>query len=121
MGVSASAVLASAGERYGAAPEYLWASTPDYAVLRHPASGKWFAVLMPIPQVKIGLPGEKIVDVLNIKADPLMIGSLRKKAAYFPAYHMNKQHWVSILLSAVAEEQEVLELLDFSFRLAAKK
>lgn len=45
---------------------------------------------------KLGLPEDKTVDVLNIKCDPMMIGSLRMKEGFFPAYHMNKENWISI-------------------------
>ena len=38
------------------------------------------------------------MDVLNVKSDPLLIGSLRGQDGYFPAYHMNKEKWLSIQL-----------------------
>ena len=34
----------------------------------------------------------------NVKSDPLLIGSLRGQDGYFPAYHMNKEKWLSIQL-----------------------
>lgn len=112
------AVFAYAKEQYGAVPEYLWAKTPDSAVLRHPGSGKWFAVLLQVDPSRFGLPGEAALDVLNVKCDPLLAGSLRGKAGYFPAYHMNKQHWISIALPLVADLSEVLPLLQLSYHLA---
>ena len=41
---------------------------------------------------KLGLPEAGIIDVLNVKSDPLLIGSLRGQDGYFPAYHMNKEN-----------------------------
>ena len=47
---------------YGAAPEYLWARYPDYAVLRRSDSKKWFAVIMDIPFEKVDSRKSGIVD-----------------------------------------------------------
>lgn len=41
----------------------------------------------------LGLPGAEEVPVLNLKADPRLIGPQREKPGFFPAYHMNKEHW----------------------------
>ena len=36
------------------------------------------------------MPGDESIDVVNLKCDPLLIGSLRSEPGFFPAYHMNK-------------------------------
>ena len=33
----------------------------------------------------------------------------------FPGYHMNKQHWISVLLDGTVSEQRVRDLIDMSF------
>ena len=42
---------------YGTGPEYLWADSPDTAVFRHPASRKWFAILMDVAPEPAGPSG----------------------------------------------------------------
>lgn len=69
---------------FGTEAEYLWADTPDAAVFRHPASRKWYAIIMAVPQSRLGLSGEKTVDVLNIKCGPILSGSLRIQPGFFP-------------------------------------
>lgn len=54
---------------------------------------------MDVPKNKIGLEGEERIDVLNIKCDPVMIGSLLMNDGYLPAYHMHKGRWISIILN----------------------
>lgn len=79
-----------AKEIYGAEPDYPW---NDWnCVLRHKNNKKWFALVVEINARKLGLAEDKTVDVLNIKCDPMMIGSLRMKEGFFPAYHMNKEN-----------------------------
>ena len=73
---------------------------------------------------KIGLADQDVVDLLNIKCDPILIGSLITQEGFFPAYHMNKENWISILLSEESEEifnQQIENLLDLSYELTIEK
>lgn len=106
---------------YGTKPEYLWASLPDAAVLRHSSNQKWYAVLMPVQGKKLGLDSEDFFDVLNVKCDEQLIGSLRETEGFFPAYHMNKEKWVSVLMNEKTDERLVLSLLEMSFSLTETK
>lgn len=69
---------------------------------------------------KLGLDENRIIDILNVKCDPLLIGSLRSKSGYFPAYHMNKEKWLSIALDGSVQEDEIKDLLDMSYKLTQK-
>ena len=79
------------GDRFGTEPEYLWADEPGFAVFRHPASKKWYSIIMDVPSSKLGLTGERLIDVMNVKCSPIMIGSLLMEKGFLPAYHMNKK------------------------------
>lgn len=102
-------------------PEYLWASDPNYAVLRHPGSKKWFAILMNLPPARLGLPGEEIIDVLVLRCGPALTGSLLAQEGYYPAYHMNKANWVSAPLSGPVAEEEFFSLLTLCYDAVAPK
>lgn len=75
-------VLTFALEQYGTEPEFLWASYPDYAVLRH-RNGKWYGIVMDVPREKLGLSGQGCVDVLNVKCEPDLIGAFRQRDGFF--------------------------------------
>ncbi len=62
-----------------------------------------------------------IIDVLNVKSDPLLIGSLRGQDGYFPAYHMNKEKWLSIQLGKPELDDAIKDLLSLSYELTAPK
>ena len=53
---------------------------------------------MNVPEHRLGLPGDGSVNVLDVKCDPRMIGSLLSEKGFLPAYHMNKSTWISVLL-----------------------
>ncbi len=111
-------VIQYAIEQQGAEPEHLWAKYPNYVVLRRPGSRKWYALFMDVERRKLGLPGEGTVDVLDIRCDPLLAGSLRDSKGFLPAYHMNKDHWLTVLLDGTVSEEEIVSLLDMSYGLA---
>ncbi len=102
---------------YSTDPEYPWASAPGYAVFRHVSNRKWFAVIMDLPKEKLGIDGEGIIDVLNLKCDPILIGNLRKEKGFFPAYHMNKTYWITVALDGTADSKQIKWLLALSFDL----
>ena len=106
---------------YGAAPEHPWADEPEFAVFRHESNRKWFALFMTVARFRLGLPGEGDIAVVNLKADPRLIGSQREKLGFFPAYHMNKEHWLTAALDGSAPEDEIKALLAMSFGLTAPK
>jgi predicted DNA-binding protein (MmcQ/YjbR family) len=116
-----NAVLKFIEEQYGTIPEYLWVKFPNYAVFRHQENRKWFAILMDVPVRKLGLPGDSTTDVLDIKCDPIMIGSLLNITGFLPAYHMNKFYWISILLNGSVPKEDIFGLLDLSYNLTKKK
>lgn len=114
------AVLQNIESRYAAEPEYLWAKYPTYAVFRRQNNRKWFAVLMDVPGDKLGLPGKDSIDILDIKCDPKLAGSLRAGHGFLPAYHMNKSHWITVLLDGSVSMEELMPLLDMSYDMAGR-
>ena len=61
------------------------------------------------------------MQVVNIKCDPIMVGSLRLEPGFFPAYHMNKEKWLTIALDGTVPAQRIQMLIDISFGLTAPK
>lgn len=96
--INRDVILNYAFSTYGTEPEYPWESSPDNAVLRNTMSGKWYAIIMCVKRQILGLDSDGFVDVMNVKCDPILVGSLRMKNGFLPAYHMNKDKWISILL-----------------------
>lgn len=115
--ISREEVLTYVKEKYDVKPDYPWIRTPNSAILRHQKNRKWFAAIINVTEDKLGLSGNKLVDVLNLKCEPLFIGSLTSESDVFPAYHMNKEHWISVLLNSSIPKKKVCELIDLSYEL----
>ena len=103
-------------KQYGTVPEYLWSKSPDSVVLRH-KNGKWYAVLMTVEKSKLGLEENDLVDIMDVKCDPEMTSMIIQTYGFLPGYHMNKQHWITILLDGSVSEAKTLDFLDMSYDL----
>ncbi len=104
-------------EYYGVSAEFPWPKYPTFAVYRHKSNKKWFAVIMEIPNEKIGINRQGNVTVVNLKCDPMMIGSLLLEEGIHRGYHMNKKYWITVSLDGSVEKQKTEMLLDISYNL----
>lgn len=105
--------------QFGAEPDFTWPDTPDYCVFRC-QNEKWFALVMRIKYKQLGLTGDENVWVVNIKADQTEIPNLIDHKSIFPAWHMNKKHWITVLLTAVTDFGKLCELTLKSYELVSK-
>ena len=110
--------------RFHSSPEFLWADFKG-AVLRRGDSGKWFACVMEVQsrlfdKTRAGSAcGMLPAVIVNLHLPPAEVAALKEKGPpFYPAYHMNKTHWISVELSAVSLD-ELIELTAASFKLAA--
>ena len=103
-------------KKYRVSPEYPWAKYPEFAVFRHSDNGKWFALTMEVPADRLGLQGVDPLPVINLKMDDMLLRSMiLEEDGILPAYHMNKLHWITVLLDGRVPEDEVFDLLDMSY------
>ncbi|MCQ2082833.1 MAG: MmcQ/YjbR family DNA-binding protein [Lachnospiraceae bacterium] len=118
-----SEVIKIINETYSVEAEYLW-DGETHAVFRHPASNKWFGIIMEVKKKNLHISGYKnsdeTEDVMNVKANPILIEDLLHEETFLPAYHMNKKYWVSIRLKLVTKDA-LKKLIDESWNLIKPK
>ena len=112
-------IMAKVQEKYGNQLEYLWEKSPDTAVLRHEGNQKWYAVFMRISWTKLDKGREGLVEAVNLKHD--QVAELLSHKGIYPAFHMNKRYWISLVLDDSLSDDEVLDLLEISWNLTLKK
>ncbi len=91
----------------------------DSMVFRHKDNKKWFALVMQVKKNKIVGQDERLVDVLNLKCDPILRQALLQNTGIYVAYHMNKLHWISVILEEM-ELKDLAPLVEISFDLTKK-
>ena len=106
-------------EKYGTIPEEPWEDN-NHATIKTSNSKKWYGIFMSIPYKTLGLEKSGKIDVLNVKLNPDLIENLIDKKHFFPAYHMNKKYWITILLDSDTDLNLVKSLIDKSFKLVEK-
>ena len=89
---------------YGTLPDYPFDEDCETAVLRHADNRKWYALVMRVSRRKFGLDSDEVIDVVNLKLPTEMFGSFGAADGVYPAYHMNKLHWISVLLPDAPED-----------------
>ena len=112
-------VFAWVKQQYGTEPDYPWQD--GNAVLRHKRNRKWYGLVMEVGREKLGLTGYGTAEVINLKCNPDLIGSLRERPGFHPAYHMNKEQWISVRLDGSVTEGEIKDLIDLSYGLTEPK
>lgn len=103
-------------KKYKVTPEYPWRRYAGNAVFRHTDNNKWFALVINVPGDKFGLSDPGYVDVINLKINDMFFRDLiLQENGIMSAYHMNKIHWISVLLDGTVPEDRVFDLIDMSF------
>ena len=108
-------------DTYSVEPDHPFKMDDVSCVFRHADNRKWFALTMNIPYRTLGIQWDGSVDILDIKCDPILIGSLRGKPGFRTAYHMSKDKWITILLDGSAAREDVIPLVAMSYDLTKTK
>lgn len=108
-------------KKYKVKPQFPWAPKAEHMVFKHSKNKKWFALIMGVTGNKLGLETGDIVEVINLKCDTDLSANIRMSKGILPAYHMNKKHWISVILDERVADDTVKSLIDLSFELTAVK
>ena len=113
-------IIEYAKEKYGDEPEYLWEDLPDAAIIRRKDNRKWYVLFMTVLPKRLGLDGEEPIEIVDLRFDVDELPNKIDNVCYFAGYHMNKKHWITILLDGSVALDEILDYVDKSYALAKK-
>ena len=91
-------------DSHGTIPDYPFDDLHETAVLRHADNRKWYAIVMRVSRRKFGFDSDEVIEVVNLKLPTEMFGSFGASDGVYPAYHMNKLHWISVILPDASED-----------------
>ena len=80
---------------------------------------KWYALLSDVEYNKLNKNTDITtkVKILNVKYPTDKILEIIDNKNIFPAYHMNKKHWISIAIDKNIKLETIKELIDISYSL----
>ena len=89
---------------YGTVADRPFGKYPQVLALRHGNNNKVYALIMDVSPRKLGIDKDGSIEIVNLKLPNEMFGAFGKSDGVFPAYHMNKLHWISVALPYAADE-----------------
>ena len=108
-------------EKYSDIPEFLWEKLPYCGVFRNQKSQKWYGIIMQIDRSKLDKNRRGEIECLNIKLSPEEVLELQKENGFYPAYHMNKKSWITVVLDETLKDATIMELIEKSYNFSAGK
>ena len=114
-------VLKYAKNKYGSEAEYLWEKFPRNAVCRREDNQKWYFAVLSVKADRLGFDTDDIIEVIDIRAEREDVPNLLKQDNIYPAYHMNKRSWITVVLDGSMSREELYSRIDKSYELAGKK
>ena len=100
--------------------EFLWPKFSNNAICRRQDNQKWYIAFMKITADKLGLNEKEPIEIIDLRVDNNKLNSLLDYKTFFPAYHMNKQSWITINLDSVKHIEQIYDLIRASYALALK-
>ncbi len=127
-------------DTYGINPDFPFedSNTPVY---RHKTNRKWFAIVLSVKKSKLKpieetnvndfeeksifenqikgrkkkIKDDEIIDIVNLKCPADVFETVWLNPDIYPAYHMNKNHWISVPLDGSVDTETISFLLGKSF------
>ncbi|MBR2577197.1 MAG: MmcQ/YjbR family DNA-binding protein [Firmicutes bacterium] len=121
-------VLAEFGEK----PVFPFKKIEGAGVFENPDNGKWYGLIMEVDRNKLKKPGtlsggkargssqntgstedmpKHMTEAMNVKVRPETVPELTKREGIYECYHMNKKHWVTVVLEDEVPDEDIMSLL----------
>lgn len=115
----ANRLSAQIAEKWNETPDAPFKKYPQTGVFRNPDNQKWYALITTVSQGKFEPNldkdnSEKRIEIINVKADSERIADLVQRDGIYPAYHMNKKHWITIALDERVSDARLFALISHS-------
>lgn len=147
----ANRIARNVRKTYGDGVEHTFPKYPEVGVFRDGPTQKWYGIVMAVSRARLERlsaekfakdRGEKLppepkkkgnapqdqdahpedeIEVLNVKLDPVKIPLLEKADGFYPCYHMNRNHWITVALDGTVSDDYIMELLAESRALSIRK
>ena len=117
-GKISSEVIDYCNNKYGENHVNPFKKHPDILAMVN-EKNKWYALLLDVEYNKLNknIDITTKVKILNLKYPTDNISDIIDNQNIFPAYHMNKKHWISVVLDKNIKLETIKELIDISYSL----
>lgn len=147
----ANHIAAKVLNKWGEGVDHPFSKWPSYGSFRNADTQKWYGLVMNIPRSKLKSKEQSVdeaapksrqvqkgsaansasagnigktdpeIEVLNVKVAPSRLNDFLEEPGIYPAYHMNKKSWVSIILDGTVPDERIMGMLEVSRRFSTSK
>ena len=117
----ANRITNSVIQKYSNEPEFLWKTFPGIGVFRNPETNKWYLVISDLERSKIQKDKKGLVEIALIKLSPENVEKQLKNKHIYPAWHMNKKYWITVILDDSLKDEYIMDLIEESHSFTVKK
>ena len=100
--------------------KFYWEKFPRNAICRRKDNQKQYLAILSVKGSKIGLETDEVVEVIDLRVPKDKISYILQCNNIYPAYHMNKKSWITIVLDNSINMTDIYEYIDESYLLAKK-
>lgn len=102
-------------DNYNTVLEFPWDKFPGYGVFKNKKNNKWFSLIFNININKLDKNKSGEIEGINLKIDSKKISELLELESFYPAYHMNKKYWITVILNDTVTDEELFSLIEESY------
>jgi len=106
---------------YNQVLDFPWEKYSGYGVFKNKENDKWFGLIFNIDINKLDKKRHGEVEGINLKLDSEEIINLLQRDGFYPAYHMNKKYWITVILNDTIKDEEIFSLIEESYSYTISK
>jgi predicted DNA-binding protein (MmcQ/YjbR family) len=105
----------------GALSDHSFEEDRTVTIFRRADNNQRFAALKNVGRRSVDAGQAGRIDILNVSLEPRLVASLQAREGFRPAWRMNRNRWVTILLDGTVTDDEIRSYLDMAYKTAGRK
>jgi predicted DNA-binding protein (MmcQ/YjbR family) len=94
---------------------------PTVTIFRRADNNQRFAATKNVGRRSVDAGQSGRIDILNVSLEPRLVTSLREREGFRPAWRMNRNRWVTILVNGSVPDDEIRSYIDMAYKTGGKK
>lgn len=94
---------------------------PTVTIFRRLDNNQRFAATKNVGSRSVNVERAGRIDILNLCVSPRLVATLREREGFRPAWRMNRNKWVTILLDGTVPDDEIRTYIEEAYKNVGKK
>lgn len=103
------------------ATDHSFEGDPTVTIFRRLDNNQRFAATKNVGSRSVNVERAGRIDILNLCVSPRLVATLREREGFRPAWRMNRNKWVTILLDGTVPDDEIRTYIEEAYKNVGKK